>query len=83
MVDQAIKQEMDRPLQHHLEAAPLQGMNVVGEIAALHGPVIDHRKVHEAEVRQQEKVAERVDQGFPRLGMFQFIKINNHSEHKH
>ena len=46
---------MYRSPQHHLQAAPLQGVDVVGEIAALHGPVIDHREVHEAEVRQQEK----------------------------
>ncbi len=74
---------MDRPPEHHLQPAPLQGMDIVGEIAALHGPVIDHRKVHEAVVRQQEEVAERIDQRFPRLDMLQFIKIDNHPEHEH
>ena len=58
-------------------------MHFVGKIAALHRPVIDHREKREAEVGQQEKVTERVDQGFGRPGMLQFIEINDHPEHEH
>ena len=50
-------------------------MDVCGEITALHGPVIDHREMHEAIVRQQEEIAERVDHTFPVLGVLHFIKI--------
>ena len=64
MVDQSIREQVDRSSKHHLQPAPLQGMDVVREIAALHRPIIDHREMHEAEVRQQEKIAERIDHGF-------------------
>ena len=65
MVDQAVAKEMNRSAEHHLKATALHGVDVVGEIAtALHGPVVDHRKVHEAVVGQQEEVAERIDERF-------------------
>ena len=62
VIDQPIAEQVERPAEHHLQAAPLDGVDVVGEVAALQRPVVDHREVHEAEVGQQEEVADRVDQ---------------------
>ena len=69
MVDQAIAKKVDRPAEHHVQPAPLDGVNVVGKVAALHRAVIDHGKMHEAVVGQQEEIAKRVDQGFRLAGM--------------
>jgi hypothetical protein len=60
---------MNRSPKHHLQAAPLHSMNVVGEMAPLHRSVIDHRKMHEAQIRQQEKIAQSINQPLSRLGM--------------
>ena len=51
VVDQPVANQLQRAAKHHLQAAPLDRMNVVCEIAPLQRPVIDHRKMHEAEVR--------------------------------
>ena len=83
MVDQAVAKEMDRSAEHHLKAAALHDVDVIGKVAALHGPIVDDGKVHEAVVGQQEEVAEGIDERFGLLAMLQFIEINDHAEHKH
>ena len=44
MVNEAITEQMYGSPQHHLQPAPLEGVDVLCEIAALHRAVIDHRE---------------------------------------
>ena len=44
VIDQPVAEQVDRPAEHHLQAPPLDRVDVVGEVAPLQRPVVDHRE---------------------------------------
>ena len=60
----------------------LDRVNVGGEVAALHRPVVDHGEMHEAVVGKQEEVTECIEQGLGLSSVLELVEINHHSKHE-
>ena len=55
----------------------------VREVAALERPVVDHREMREDIIRQQEEVAQGVEERLAAAGVLQLVQIEDHPEHEH
>ena len=53
------------------------------EVAALERSIVNHRKMREDIIGQEEEVAERFDERLAAPGVLPFVEINDHPEHEH
>ena len=74
---------MEGPTRDHLQARLLDLVDAPREVAALECSIVNHRKMREYIIGQEEEVAECIEERLAALGVLPFVEINDHPEHEH
>ncbi len=82
-VDHAIEQQMKGPTRDHLQACLLDLVDAAREVSALERTIVNHRKMREDIIGQDEKVAECIDERLSAVDVLPFVEIKDHPEHEH
>ncbi len=81
VVDEAIEEQVEDAAGHHGQAGALDGVDVAGEEATAEGAIVDDGEMEEAGVGGEEEVGEAVAEGFGVAGVFEFVHVDDETEH--